>query len=151
MTIRKAVVEDLDDILNLFVESIEATCSTDYTSAQITAWTASAQDRKKWLNRVKNQYFLVAEINHKLVGFASLENNNYIDLMYVHSELQGKGIAKALLTRLVDNIETGSITTNASITARPFFEKNGFTFLEKNSFKLHGVEIVNFKMILNNK
>ena len=148
MTIRKAVSEDLDAILNLFVESIKVTCYADYTQAQITAWTASTQDRSKWLDRIMKQHFVVAEASGCLLGFASMEKNNYVDLMYVNPKFQGQGIAKSLLHRLLECTTAPQISTHASITAKPFFERNGFKVIKEKRFELRGVEMTNFEMRL---
>ena len=148
ITIREALAEDLDAILNLFVESIEATCSVDYSPAQIKAWTASVQDRSKWFDRLTKQYFVVAEALGYLLGFASMENDNYVDLMYVNHKFQGQGVAKGLLHHLLECTTESKITTHASITAKPFFERNGFKVVKENRFELRGVEIVNFEMQL---
>lgn len=38
------------------------------------------------------------------------------------------------------------IFAEVSITARPFFEKHGFTVIEKQKVSIRGIELVNFKM-----
>ena len=146
MTIRKAIVEDLDKILNLFVKSIEGSCASDYTPAQRDVWTASVHDKEKWVKRIDNQYFLVAEIGDDMAGFASLDNRNYIDLMFVNPTFQGRGVAKSLLQNLLEHSNEAKITVHASITAEPFFERNGFKLVKENRFKLRGVDIINYEM-----
>jgi putative acetyltransferase len=38
--------------------------------------------------------------------------------------------------------------TNASITARPFFEKHGFMVVAEQHPVIRGVEMINYKMVL---
>ncbi|MEM6362709.1 MAG: GNAT family N-acetyltransferase [Bacteroidota bacterium] len=148
MNIREAKSVDLETVLILFADTIKETCADDYNKEQIEAWTASIRDKVKWLNRIKEHYFLVAEINDRTAGFASLENYNHIDLMYVHPDYQGKGVARSLLQRLLMKAQGNSVTAHVSITAQPFFASNGFKVVKENRFELRNVEIANFEMQL---
>ncbi|MEM1407434.1 MAG: GNAT family N-acetyltransferase [Bacteroidota bacterium] len=148
---RKAEESDLEAILILYVKSIQETCKNDYSYEQIEAWTASVEDRDKWLTRIKEQCFILIELADELAGFASLENNSYIDLMYVDPRFQGQGVATRLLRELLALTNASELTTDASITARPFFEKHGFEVIKENRFKLKGVEIINYQMTLLHK
>ncbi len=42
-----------------------------------------------------------------------------------------------------------SLLTEASITARPFFERQGFVMLQEQMVKRRGVEMINYHMIKN--
>lgn len=150
MTIREASLEDLDNLLKLFVESIKATCSSDYNPAQIQAWTASVNDRKKWELKIQQQYFILAVLSSEIVGFASLREDDYLDMMYISHSYQGAGIAKKLLSHIIKMSKGSTISTHASLTARPFFERQGFHMIKENRFKLRGVEMSNYFMTLNN-
>ena len=150
LSMRPAHIADLVSILELFVCTIESACKQDYTQAQITAWTSSAEDKGRWENRIKNQYFLLAEADHQIVGFASLENGRHVDLMFVHKDHLGKGIANRLLFELEkESYELGvkQLSVDASITARPFFEKQGYHVARENKNVVKGIEIVNFTML----
>lgn len=147
--IRLVQKEDLVEIHKLFVETIQEVCIKDYDSSQINAWTSSINNKERWLKKVANQYFIVAQIENVIVGYASLECDNYFDFLYIHKNFQRKGIAKVLL----DNIEmraveknTDVITSDVSITARPFFERNGYIVRKTNTNVIDGVEIINYQM-----
>ncbi|MEM6526104.1 MAG: GNAT family N-acetyltransferase [Bacteroidota bacterium] len=145
---RTAAGSDLDTILELFIKSIRHTCKNDYSYEQINAWIASVKDRDKWLKRISEQYFILIEVTNRLAGFASLANSNYIDLMYVHPHFKRQGIATSLIRELLASTNASEITTDASISAEPFFEKHGFEVVKENRFKLRGVEITNYRMTL---
>jgi len=129
ITLRLAEPKDLTEIQSLFVETIKAVCQKDYSPAQIKVLTASVEPVSRWQDKLKNQYFLLAQTAGKIVGFASLENADYLDFMYVHKDFQGKGIArqlyKAIETEVLKN-GASMLSTDVSITAKPFFEKMGF-------------------------
>ncbi|MEM9858019.1 MAG: GNAT family N-acetyltransferase [Bacteroidota bacterium] len=144
---RKAKESDLEAILTLYVRSIQETCKNDYSPEQISAWMGSIEDRGKWLDRIREQYFILVEVDDRLAVFASLENKSHIDLLYVDPQFQLKGMAKYLLNELLRSTAEAKITTHASITARPFFEKNGFDVVKENRFKLRGIGISNYVMV----
>ena len=81
------------------------------------------------------------------MGFADLDPaSGLLDRPYVHAEHQGQGIATALCNRL-EPLASGSIvTTHASITARPFFEKRGYRLLRAQQVERRGVLLPNFVM-----
>lgn len=151
--IRRAQQSDITEILSLFVDTIQHTCKDDYQEEQIQVWTSSAQNIEKWLTRINNQYFILAEINGSLVGFASMENEKYLDVLYVHKDHLRQGIARQLYENIKKkSLESGStqLTAHVSKTARPFFEARGFAVLQENITTINGVEIMNYLMVQQN-
>ena len=148
-SLREALPSDLPEILQLFENAIQTTCSKDYTQQQIEVWVAGVQNTTRWEKAITQQYFLVAQANNKIVGFASLENGNYLDFLYVHPNYLGQGIAKQLYTALEKKaLSLGSqlIYSNVSITAKPFFEKQGFEAIASQRNLIRGVELLNYRM-----
>ena len=58
---------------------------------------------------------------------------------------QGKGVATALCDRL-EQVCAGVISTHASITAKPFFEKRGYRVIREQQVERQGVALTNFVM-----
>ena len=149
-SIRRASINDLHELQELFVNTIKKVCISDYNPAQIGAWIASVDNMERWKKRVSAQYFLVAELEGKIVGFGSLENNVYLDFLYVHAEHQHEGIGKLLYARIEAEARSHGIkllTSDVSITAKPFFEKAGFEIETRQRIKIKDVELVNYKMV----
>ncbi|MGY6648909.1 GNAT family N-acetyltransferase [Wenyingzhuangia sp. IMCC45574] len=149
ISLRKANLQDLKEIQQLFVESINHTCNKDYNTQQIKVWTASVKKIEKWSSKLTSQYFIVAETQHKIIGFASLEQGNYFDLLYVHKDFLRKGVASLLYNNIKkEALLSGfqKLHTKASITAVPFFKTKGFTIKTENKNRLNGVEIINYDM-----
>lgn len=149
ITIRAAQVDDLTGIMELFRNTVQTVCAADYTPDQRRVWIDRGMNRERWQVRLTKQFFLVAEVNHQLTGFGSLDGNTYIDLMYVHKDAQGKGIATALLTALEQEaLRHGvkAVTSDVSKTARPFFERMGYRVLEERTQVLDGVALSNYRM-----
>lgn len=134
---------------HLFVTSIQQTCAQDYTQKQIEVWTSSIHNIDKWLQKIENQFFIAAWEDEQIMGFASLENGNYLDFMYVHPNHQQKGVAQRLFNQLQEqalNHGSTQLFSDVSKTALPFFKKQGFHTIKENIFEIHGVEINNFRM-----
>ncbi len=149
MKIRKVRPDDLVAILQLFHETIEHVCASDYPPDQIKAWSAAGEDLPKWRHRLEDQYFLVAEIDKILVGFGSVYHGGHIDLLYVHKDYQKQGIAGRILSGLekeAQNQGKVNLSAEVSITARPFFEKRGYIVLKEQMVRLKGVELINYIM-----
>jgi putative acetyltransferase len=84
-----------------------------------------------------------------VVAFTDLEPDGHIDRLFCAPEAAGRGVA----SRLYDAIETAAreqglerLFTEASELARRFFERKGFTVLERQDMILRGVPIHNYRM-----
>ena len=149
MTIRKGNIDDLAELQQLFVDTVSNVCKVDYNSDQISVWTSSIENEKRWRDILTNQFVLVAQDREKIVGFCTLDNGNYIDLLYIHQNYQRQGIAHKLYSDIEKEARRQrqtELTSDVSKTARPFFEKVGFKMLKEQSISLKGVELTNYKM-----
>lgn len=147
-----ATEEQLPDITQLFRQTIKKVSIQHYTPQQVLVWAGGADDTELWRKRIQNQYFILALTNNIITGFASMEyETGYLDTLFVHDSWQGHGIGTALLEDIITCARQQGqkqITTEASITARPLFEKMGFVVVEAQD-KLHkGLVFRNFKMAL---
>ncbi len=149
-TLREGHHDDFKEIRHLFIETVSGINSADYDNQQIAVWISSIKNEAQWNEKMKKQFILVAQYENKLVGFISLEIGNHIDLLYVHKDFQRQGIAKSLYTEIEKNAKAKgqkSLTSEVSITAKPFFEQVGFKVMKKQIVTRERVELVNFKMI----
>lgn len=149
MTFRQAVISDLEEMQKMYIETIQSVCKNDYNTAQIEAWISGVKNTERWNAVIETQFVLLAIIKNKIAGFGTLKDGNYIDFFYIHKDFQRQGIADKILNEL--EIEARKhhskiITSDISITAKPFFEKKGFVVkAEQKNIRLD-VELINFKM-----
>ena len=145
MAIRRAVKADLKEIIELFSNTIKTVNIKDYTREQIDTW-AGARNIEAWSKKIKEQHFLVKDQSGQILGFSSIDKTGYLDFMYVHADYQQRGIAKELLTAIVEKAkeqQNDKIWASVSITAQPFFLKNGFTIETQETKELNGVKFIN--------
>lgn len=143
--IRKYIPSDLGGILHVFRQSVYGLCAGDYSPSQIKAW-ADCADYEKWKNELIRRNTFVAEKDGQIVGFCDAEENGHIDRLYVLPEHAGKGLGSALVKAAENSLGVSRIFVEASVTAKPFFEKLGYTVVEKQSVFRNGERLVNFKM-----
>lgn len=146
---RVAVADDVNAITSLFRNTVMTVNAVDYTAGQLRVWSSVADDSTCWINRINTQYFLLCFMNHELVGFASLDDAGCLDVLFVHENYQRHGIATQLLQKLLACAREKNIAlveTDASITARPFFEKKGFRVVQEQEKELNGMVFTNYRM-----
>jgi len=150
INIRNGKKEDLPEMQKLFVETIKAVCAKDYDEYQINVWISGANNFQRWIDIMNLQLVFIAEINEKIVGFSTLKNYEYIDLLYVDKDFQKQGVALNLfkiMEKIVMQNKRTEMTSDVSITAKPFFEKIGFKTIEKLTVIRDNIGLVNYKMV----
>ena len=145
MIIRPYQPEDCEALARLFYETVHTVNAKDYTEQQLNAWATGAVDLEAWDRSLTAHFTLVAEENGVITGFVDMDPTGYLDRLFVHRDFQGRGIASALCDRLELSV-SGPITTHASITVRPFFEKRGYRVIKEQQVERRGVLLTNFVM-----
>lgn len=113
ISLRAANLSDLPEIQKLFVETIMVICKSNYSPEQLAVWCYAAKNTERWVNKINRHYFLVAEMDYRIIGFASLNDNDYVDLLFVHKDYQRKGVAD----KLYSDIEKEAIRRKITLLA----------------------------------
>lgn len=149
--IRNYQPDDARDLVDIYYNTIHKINIQDYTKKQVDAWAPESSLKvdgrmKKW-EKLKP---LVAIIGDTIVGFTEFdEKTGYIDCFYVHHDYIGKGVGTALMSRINDiaqNHKVRRIFAAVSITAKPFFEANGFKVIKEQIIDLQGIKLINSMM-----
>ena len=139
---------DAQATIEIFLRAVREVASKDYNPAQIAAW-AKVDDIDVWAQwRASRPTWLVMN-GSVAIGFADLKADGCLDMMFVHPDHQGKGVASLLLTTVeaaARNQELPRIFTEASLTARPFFERRGFVVVAEQQVEKRGQTLANFRM-----
>lgn len=145
MILRKYIPSDCEQLTKLFFQTVHSVNAKDYTKEQLDVWATGTVDLKEWDKSFTEHYTVVAIDNNIIVGFGDIDKTGYLDRLYVHADYQGKGVATAICNRLEQAVQ-GKITTHASITAKPFFEKRGYRVIREQQVERQGVALTNFVM-----
>ena len=148
ISLRPFLPSDAPALARLFRESVEILAEDDYTDDQRAAWASAADDLAEFAQKLAAALSLVALRDGALAGFASLADRR-IDMLYVDPEHAGAGVA----TVLVDALEKLSaargakqLETDASDTARDFFQKRGYQAQSRNTVMRAGEWLANTTM-----
>lgn len=140
---------DSGTLLTLFRETVRVINRRDDTPEQIAAWSSDAIDPASWADRFEGRFAYVAEFDAAFVEFADMTSDGYLDRLFVAATRQRQGVATLLLERIIDDArELGiqAIETDASITAKPFFERFGFTVRRQQSVGCRGATFTNYRI-----
>lgn len=147
--IRPYSADDLNEVVVLFGRSVRDIAGRDYSGEQVGAWAPEQPDMALWGNRLASGTVLVAEVAGRVAGFARLEDSGSIDLLFVSPEVVRQGVASALMAELLAKARAlgiGKLAAEVSVTARPFFESQGFKVVRDQSVLRRGVELRNHLM-----
>lgn len=145
--IREAILDDLPEITALFRNTITHINSKHYNEEQINVWASGADNTKKWTARITKNYFLIAEQDNIIVGFAYLTQGNVIDGLYVHKDYQRQGIGAGLLSVIESKVIMAGfkeIKSDVSKTALPFFDDYYYEVEKKYTKYLKDVAFENY-------
>ena len=149
MRLRSYEARDLEALIALFRATVRSVNRRHYSAAQVEAWAPDRIDRATWARRLAAATTLVAEEDGRILGFASLTAAGCVDLLFVHKDHQRRGVASRLLAGLeAEAARRGlrHLVTEASITARPFFARQGFRLVDAQVVALRGQSLDNFRM-----
>ena len=106
ITIRIALNTDIEEIQSLYRNTVLVINRRDYSQAEVEDWASCGDDPSE------------------IVGFSSITPQGYLHSMFIHKDFQGKGVATLLLNEIERYAVAAGITritSEVSITARPFF------------------------------
>lgn len=148
MRIRRFTDADALATLEVFTRAIHEIASCHYTAEQLAAWAPDDLDPVVWAASRAAAATWIAEIDGDVAGFTDVDAHGYIDMLFVHPAYGRRGVATALLEHLlVIATATSSVATvNASMTARPLFERHGFIVVREQHVERRGTTLTNFHM-----
>lgn len=139
------------EITELFHQSVHAIDSSVYSEEQKEAWAPTPPNYEHWKKRLNIKKPYLAFKNEKLVGFIELELSGHIDCAYVHPDFQNQGVGAKLFNFIFEKakqLKLSPLFVDASIVAKPFFEKRGFNVIQKNEVRRGRVILINYSMEL---
>lgn len=149
MKIRLFHPQDAEQIAQLFYETVREVNIRDYSSNQVKAWAPDNMHFRNWAKVCLERFTYVADENGLIVGFGELETDGHIDCFYCHKNYQrcgvGSQIYRAIETKAIA-LKLNRLLTEASITAKPFFQRMGFSVVREQQVARRGEIFTNYVM-----
>jgi len=139
---------DAGPILALFRDTIRRVNCRDYTAAQVEAWTQPGLTVHAWSARLRDATFVI-EADGQMVAFAELDPDGHVDCFFCHADWQGRGLGSMLMEHLAREARAAgapSLYAEVSLTARPFFERQGFVVEAQQEVPVGNERLANFRM-----
>ncbi|MCU7813031.1 MAG: GNAT family N-acetyltransferase [Candidatus Thiodiazotropha sp. (ex Notomyrtea botanica)] len=152
MKIRPYCIGEEAALWSLLFNTVRQVNIKDYSEAQVEAWAPGDFDMDQWIVRLQQTQPWVAEQEGQLLGFAELDETGRIGCFYCHHASMGEGIGSALLQVIeAEALRLGltQLSVEASITARGFFERKGFTIGSAQRVTRRGEVFLNYLMFKN--
>lgn len=153
ISVRQYRADDARATLDVFHQAIRRTAARFYDRSQIDAWARGGDvDLTEWNVRREQAWTVVAELEVRVVGFSDLVDEHLLDMLFVHPDAGGRGVARALVSAVLDRAAgrgVSRVVTHASRAARPALESFGFVVVQENPDNLvRGVVVPNCEMRL---
>jgi putative acetyltransferase len=150
MLLRSYRSTDAPALAKLYERSVHHYGPRGYSPAQVAAWAAAISTERLAEHLGDGRLALVAVADDgTYLGFADLEVDGHIDLLYAAPEAEGLRLGTFLLTALEDAARRHGLTelyVEASELARPLFLRHGFTLRGRNDLLLGSVPIHNYRL-----
>jgi putative acetyltransferase len=148
--IRNYLPEDVEALASIYFNTIHRINIENYSQEQIDVWAPKSSLKiENWAQKFLKTQPIIAVVREQIVGFVEFESNGHIDCFYVHHDWIGKGVGKALMQEIFFRARSQNIQrifAEVSITAKPFFEKQGFSLLSEQTVVIKGIGLTNYKM-----
>lgn len=149
ITIRKYRIQDLSPVVRLFTDSVHELTAGAYDETQRFAWASRTPHLDTWRQRLESLETLVAEEGQDLAGFISYDDDGTIDLVFTAPNYARRGIASTLYHEAEQQlIAKGAkeLRTEASVVAKPFFERHGFEVVDEQRVTVRGAQFLRYNM-----
>ena len=123
-SLRILTIADIPEMQALFRSTVLHVNKKDYTQEEVEDWASCGES-------------------------ASMNKTGYLHSMFVHKDWQSKGVATQLLAeveRIAQQNGVKEITSDISITARPFFEHKGYRIIQPQLAQANQLRLKNYKM-----
>jgi len=150
--IQRYHASQIEEIITLFYNTVHYINAAHYSAKQLQAWAPPEERSNKadsWQLSLQQNITYIAMQDGIIVGFSDMSDDGHLDRLYVHKDYQRQGIATALLTQIqsdAEQLQLDSIYTEASITAKPFFEHHGFQVEQMQQVERDQVSLTNYVM-----
>ncbi|MCO5400406.1 GNAT family N-acetyltransferase [Ralstonia soli] len=133
----------------IFHTAVHGLAASHYRPEQLEAWAPTDYDAAQWNDRIRRIQPCVVEIDGQPVAYADLQANGYIDHFFVSAAHARQGIGQQLMHHILALAKQrglGRVQAHVSLSAEPFFARNGFAVTARQTVTVRGVPLANALM-----
>jgi len=133
----------------IFFDAVRKGAAGFYDAEQRVAWAPSPPSGPIWAARLAAQRTVVARDAERPVGFMALADDGYIDLAFVDTVHQRRGVGTLLYAQIeawAREARIERLSAEASLMIRGLFEQQGWTIVQEQRINRAGVTLTNFLM-----
>ncbi|PKL97507.1 MAG: GNAT family N-acetyltransferase [Gammaproteobacteria bacterium HGW-Gammaproteobacteria-7] len=148
-SLRAYQTQDLPALVALFQASVSQLTTQHYDAAQRQAWAPATADMPAWQTRLASLELLIAEDDQAIAGFIGFSLDGHIDLLFTAPGHARQGVAATLYAAAEQRLRAAGareLFTEASLTARPFFTRQGFSEEQAQTVTRGAVTLQRFAM-----
>jgi len=147
MKLRQYQDSDDGEVGKIFYETVYTVNAKDYTQKQLNAWIPQDTNYLELAkSRILQRDAIVAVDDKKIIGFGSININGYLGWLFVQKDNIGKGVGTAICNELEGRCQNNLILTDASISAKPFFEKRGYIVIKERKARQNSIMMQTYYM-----
>ncbi len=150
LTVRSYAEGDAIVLGEVFYRAVHEGAARRYSPEECAAWSPRPPASRAWEARLAEAETVVAERDGMPVGFMSLNPaRGYLDLAFVSPDVMGTGVAWLLYAVLEGRARAAGLErleTEASHLAEPFFLRQGWQVVRRQSVERNGVILSNAVM-----
>lgn len=136
-------------VAEIFTSAVHEIASQVYTPEQCLAWSAREVNYEHWRKRCELKRPFLGIVDGEVAGFLELDPDGHIDCAYVNPRFQRRGVVTELVQHAVTtcfDLGLPRVYVEASICAKPMFEKLGFVTTSENIVRIRDIELLNYRM-----
>lgn len=146
MIIRPIQSTDYKEVERIIKKALLETVSKDYSKPAIDLMLAS-DPTQPWKTRREREYF-VATDNKAILGIIG-RKDNMVKTLFVDPSYHGKGVGTSLISYIEKLIITDGYTVstlNSTISAKSFYEKQGYKLISEEKKEVEGNVMIKYAM-----
>ena len=125
MELRRYTGADAEATLSVFLRAIRETAADDYSPDQVAAWAAEHGDMAAWAASRQAAHTQVATIDGRVAGFTDLDDDGYVDMLFVDPDVGRRGVAAESGQRMIFASRRPSSTWRSLLPGCRFLHRSG--------------------------